>query len=349
MVFPVIKNLSDFEPGITVPFTKTEDGDIVSFCHQQSIPVSLYSTPQDIEMRGITFERGDVFHRTMHKFFNAGETCPIEEIPWDILRVMEKLDGSMVSAGVSVHTGRMLVKSKKSFDSPASQGAQSFINDNKYAWDFVHSLKGYATPIFEWIDPGVRIVVEYDKPSLTLLHVRHNITGEYLDINQFAYPHKVREYDHDIKSIQNILETMQNFEGFVIQNKNGQMFKMKTEWYRGLHNREIKFSERSLAQNFINETLDDMKPSFSPVLLDAANRVERKVYEAFQTIRKEAETLAAEYPANPRLFIDTHMYHPLFAIAIAIRIARGQEVEGNILTYFRKNVLKTFSIEHLSK
>ena len=80
-------------------------------------------------------------------------------------------------------------------------------------------------------------MVAQEKPLMRVLHIRHNITGEYVLLDPAHMAHGlIREYG--IPAVQRFdgmrlaellasLEAMQQQEGYVIQFKNGDMVKLK--------------------------------------------------------------------------------------------------------------------------
>jgi hypothetical protein len=57
----------------------------------------------------------------------------------------------------------------------------SNIDYEGFCWETINS--GY-TPIFEWMHPQKRIVIDYGKePNLILTAIRHIVTGQYVSLN----------------------------------------------------------------------------------------------------------------------------------------------------------------------
>jgi len=138
------------------------------------------------ECRGITFGAdGAVVSRTLHKFPNVGENAESqpENIPWDrIVRIMDKRDGSMITP-VLLPDGSIVCKTKKTFTSNEAIEATKLLNADpaKVAWCHKWLLNG-VTPTFEWTSPRFPIVLLYEKDELTLLQMRDNVTGRYIDL-----------------------------------------------------------------------------------------------------------------------------------------------------------------------
>ena len=144
------------------------------------------------ELRGLCFiqdENGD-WHRNilMNKFFNINESkfdgtdysWMIEDIKdKKITRVQEKLDGSVISF-VKLPNGKIVAKSKMSFDSEQAKMAQEIFDNSWELRSMVETIMGdNKTAIFELISPFNQIVLQYNETELRLLQIRDNKTGEY--------------------------------------------------------------------------------------------------------------------------------------------------------------------------
>ncbi|MDN3080091.1 RNA ligase, partial [Enterococcus faecium] len=97
------------------------------------------------------------------------------------------------------------------------------------------------TATFEFVDPESQVVVRYDRPSITLLHVRDNRTGEYVMMNPFHHvwnmiherripvaPNRIHEMT--LEQALASLESMEDAEGYVFQFDDGDMVKAKCDW-----------------------------------------------------------------------------------------------------------------------
>mgnify|MGYP001081301794 CR=1 len=148
-------------------------------------------------------------------------------------------------------------------------------------------LKRGWTPMFEWCSPAAQIVLKYEKDCLKLISVRDNLTGLYLpymDMSRLAAKCNVpvvrhwkpEEFGLEINSEGNAsmpindktlpaLRQREGVEGFVIRFDNGEMYKIKTQWYFSL-NKSLDLlkhrSERHLWQSILEEKFDDVKGKF---------------------------------------------------------------------------------------
>ena len=255
--------------------------------------------PSALECRGhtfILFDDGDteLMSLPMEKFFNDGENPFVMDLDWSqVVDVADKLDGSLIST-CSTPTGFVL-KSKTSFTSQQARDATALLNTEKY-WEFNKLLHGYrdmdATVNMEYCAPDNQIVLGYAEPSLKVLNIRCNRTGEYLPLHdsgfyldQIAAPIKVADMDEFVKSVAG----MTGIEGFVFTFKNGLKVKKKTAWYSALHLQKDQINNpRRLFESVINEQSDDLKALFvaDPLAIEKIEAMEEKGRALFNHLHK---------------------------------------------------------------
>jgi RNA ligase len=192
-LFPKIRHISD-----VLPYVEGRDEFVVAerdFGTVINYVVSMADTfdmtgPDDVagamrrECRGLKFaSNGEIAARPLHKFHNVGEREETQPHRVDLLQphtIMEKLDGSMIHP--MMINGYIRWMTKMGITEVAMQ-AESFIAKNTRYKDFAAwCISEQLTPVFEWCSPFNQIVLPYEEDQLTLLAVRHNITGEYLSI-----------------------------------------------------------------------------------------------------------------------------------------------------------------------
>lgn len=202
--FPVIRNISDVLPAIadTPEFGVTvKDGYTVINYKVQSEDMfppikvaggsakmreerSLHNALRR-ECRGIIFdtETGNIIRRPFHKFFNVGEREETLERNVNLSNghaILEKLDGSMCS--VFAHEGK-LIWGTKMVAQDFHEMIEEFVKESDIDYEgfcWVNINLGY-TPIFEWMHPQKRIVIDYGKePTLVLTAIRNMVTGAYV-------------------------------------------------------------------------------------------------------------------------------------------------------------------------
>lgn len=197
--FPLIRNISDILPAIqgkdefivaekegyvvvnyNVMFEDTfQDPEESGISEQESLYRYLRR-----EARGIIFDsKSDaIIRRPLFKFFNINERDETQLHNLDFSKehwIDTKLDGSMIA--VFMHEGE-LVYGTKMVAPDFHDLVKEFVDASDVDYEgFCRKViaDGY-TPIFEFMHPQKRIVIDYGKePALTLLAVRHMVTGQF--------------------------------------------------------------------------------------------------------------------------------------------------------------------------
>jgi RNA ligase len=290
--FPLINNISDVLPAIAgrdeFVVAEKEGYTVINynvmmadtFGHADIFTKMIPGAPKECryerdalirrECRGITFDTatGDIIRRPLPKFFNVNER---EETLLDNLDfskehwVDTKLDGSMIAAfmygGELIYGTRMVAPD---FNELVKQFVAASDIDFDSFCRFLIAQK--FTPIFEFMHPQKRIVIDYGKPALTLLAIRNMITGEYVPLTipsiekhnipvveqhgSVENPKAFMEYVHDLK----------NAEGFVIRWADGHRVKIKAHEYVRIHKaKEAILQDRNIVELILENHLDDIK------------------------------------------------------------------------------------------
>jgi len=380
--FPIISTLNDLVPFIEsnpqFRIQKQPNGfTVVCYMLQDEDTFIGENEAYAKECRGITFDRdGNIASRTLHKFQNVGENEQTQEhlIPWhDIVRVMDKRDGSMITF-VEID-GKIVGKTKKTFTSAEAIAATEFLYKDPERVEWVRrSLQSGMTPTFEWTSPRFPIVLTYDKDELTLLQVRDNVTGEYdMDliwwgvredcksmcpfpvieniIDQFMWkmggngegPY-TEEFDFPKMKAQQLTKT--GVEGWIVQAKNGEMWKVKTKWYCDLHHSVTFTRWRDVARTVLEDKSDDLKGAFAMTgrSIEPILEVERQIKEKIATVRTRVEEfvemgrVANRTPKDMALALKGDMHFGLI-----MRLFRGQEI--NWMDWFLKEHINDFGLE----
>jgi RNA ligase len=381
-MFPRIEQLSDLLPyvqsnqQIRVKPCETTGHTVVCYMVQDEDTFAGENLEYERECRGITFdENGKISARTMHKFFNIGErdeTRP-ENIDWTrVVRVMEKRDGSMVTP-VPIRgwkdkvVGPFKFKTKKSFTTPEAALADQVARETPGGEAWIQDLlRAGFTPTFEITSPRFPIVVRYEKDELTLLHIRDNATGQYVQV-EALYSHfgacpfpivdnLIKEFrgrdlggGHLVRTaydapswalLKHAAETREGMEGWVVQMDDGEMFKVKTKWYIELHHSVTFTRWRDVARTVCADQADDLKAAFAMVgrPVEPILEVERKIRDRTEHYRKVVESAAkagqaAEFDAKTMAI--TYKDHPQFGLIM--RAFRDQEI--NWMEYYERTHL----------
>lgn len=236
--------------------------------------------PDAKECRGIVFEMKDeqpvrIACRPMEKFFNLNENPLTMNLNLDNIEyAQDKADGSLVSSyidGTDVY-----LKSKTSFFSEQAMAANKLLNlpENEELKRLVYEgAKEGLTFNFEYVSPENRIVLPYQEERLILLNVR--ITGnsrdgeyvEYTDLvqNSVLQPFLVKAYmvENPTQWIQGVRDS-EGIEGYVVRMKDGQFFKIKTNWYCALHHTKDSITNNGrLYASIVAGAGDDLRGMFS--------------------------------------------------------------------------------------
>lgn len=353
--------------------------DSVSFCYMIAAE-GTFDDAWSRECRGIVFDKasGRVNGRPLHKFFNVGEreSTRVENLDWSkVVRVMDKRDGSMIHTVQTAQGVRL--KSKKAFNSEVAVAAEKWMRDQagQHVLSFVNSVAARnSTAIFEWTAPDARIVLFYPEAELRLLHVRHNETGDYLDgevmkawanmfgvkvvdeVDEFfdvqdvykdgAWVGQTRTFDH--REMMEAAKIREGVEGWIVQFANGEMVKVKTEWYLKRHRAMTFLRERDIAQLVLDEGLDDLKSLLvsEGVKIDEILKIEARVLHDLREVAMSVDLVYEEDKGMSRKdFAIKHNGHKHFGLLMAKFIGK----EPSFKDYFERNLLKdNYSLRQLA-
>lgn len=253
------------------------------------------------ESRGTMFEMktGDEYSHAkelvslpFEKFFNFRENDFTMNPDWgSAISVQDKRDGSLIST--YMHNEKLRLKSKGSISSPQCLDAMEWLdrkeNDHFRADLTALTRKGY-TVIMEWTAPYNRIVLGYENPNLTVLAVRLNCDGSYVDILDLqSFPaiqvRWVEDYmdyvEKEYTTVEEFVESIanrENIEGFVIVLESGQRIKIKANWYLTRHRMKDSVNcPRRLFEAVIDEASDDLRTLFvdDPAVLKQIGDMEK--------------------------------------------------------------------------
>lgn len=328
------------------------------------------------ECRGIVFDSqiGWVTGRPLHKFFNLNERAEsrVENLDWSkVVRVMDKRDGSMIHT-VCMDMGEMKLKSKKSFESEVAIAAQKFYDSKSNFVAMGHFLNDQnATAIFEYTAPDARIVLFYAQPELKLLHIRNNGDGRYWtpeeltwvstnfdipmvdEVDEFFETVEVNEMGcvfatrFNVQKMLDAAKTREDIEGWIVQFEDGNMVKVKTEWYLKRHRAMTFLRERDIAQLVLDEGLDDLKSLLAGEGVDLSEilQIEAKVLEMVRVLNHNVTAVVNEHSHLSRKdFALKFTGHEYFGLMMSAFIGKQPDIKG----YFERNILKEyFSLRQL--
>lgn len=287
-MFPRIAHLNDVLPhtrGKSEFVHIQKDGySVIDYVYTDS---DTFSSPHLLECRGIKFDaNGNILSRPFQKFFNYGEKPARDaELDWSPsnITIMEKLDGSMIHPALI--RGELVFMTRKGVTDTALQA----MRECDYNPDMmVNLLKLGVTPMFEYVSPNNRIVVNYDRPQLIHLASRSTTGGLYL---QYGSDVRVKNQFNSRDEILEYVKGLSGSEGFVVAFDDGHMVKIKADEYVLLHrNIDLAGSEKRVIELILNDKVDDLLP-----MLDEPRRVELESYrdQLNNSIRMTAKYIVA--------------------------------------------------------
>ena len=363
MKFPTIRTIADVQPFVAhkkeIKFQIQPNGVTIGcyfFCDS-----GTFDSPEALECRGIAFDSaGNICSRPLHKFFNVGEKSDLMPehllLRPDLADIHEKIDGSMISTAWV--DGKLLWRSKKSFVSDVVKLTEDYLaREPRFeAFATMVAVSGH-TAIFEFTHPVARIVCD-EPEGLRLLHIRENVTGEYVLLDPNHPFHRLIAA-HDIpcaRTFSNItlagaldhLETAQDFEGYVFQFRDGTLVKAKCAWYRRLHRSITFLRERNIAELALNEELDDVKGSLAEAGIDLAAvlEVESRLKKILIDITDEVEAVyTASASLDRKSFAIKNREHPYFGMIMSRYIGRDIELKE---WYRKRRLSEDFGLKTLA-
>lgn len=216
---------------------ETVNGKLFKVVSYTAADDELWKKPGAKEACGITFnERGDCVCRPFEKFFNVNETedTRFSNLDFDGAVLTKKYDGIMVTP-VLVRD-KVVFKSKDSFFSEVANTANRTASNKLKEFCTTLLIQG-ITPIFEFIHPDHRVVIDYGtRPQFVLVGARRINDGEYVDIDGLALKYDapcvvVRSFNVNIDTMMHAINRGTAEAGFVVVLANGERVKFKTKWY----------------------------------------------------------------------------------------------------------------------
>lgn len=147
------------------------------------------------ECRGLILSLPDyeVVCRSFDRFFNYGECEEENNFDFGNSIFFEKVDGSLINVYYHPITGWEVATRGTAFaegNTPLGKTYKELVHEaiNNIEWkDFFENLHEDYTFIFELTSPENRIVTRYDKTELTLLAIRNNFDGKYVDYEDIEF------------------------------------------------------------------------------------------------------------------------------------------------------------------
>lgn len=364
--FPEIRTINDVLPAIAgrdeFVVAERDFGTVINYL--VSMPDTFHMEgPNDVmgairrECRGLIFDtEGNIMSRPYHKFFNVNEKEETQTHMLDMTRahvVMDKLDGSMIRP-VRMH-GMVRLATKMGVTDIAME-AEKLLDPGQYDWLDDMMVDGF-TPIFEYVAPTNKIVVEYAEAKLILTAVRETVSGEYRSLRQWDAPFEIVSTANSIHNLDAYLSVARgetSREGDIIRFADGHMVKVKNDWYVQIHKtKDIVAVDRNIIELVLNETIDDTRAMLDPSDLARVDAVEAAFWQAFHNAlgRLEGlEMLARTIYGADKKRIALDMVPNLFNKAdggFIFRLIDGHSCRDLLLDYCKKNIGSTPKYEAL--
>ena len=294
------------------PFIESKlivDNFSVSIFNYRLAQYSDFLDNKAFEMRGLTFifkEDGSLFKRylLLHKFFNLNQVPESQYSlvsDYVIKSVYNKEDGSVASF-IRLPNGRVIAKSKMSFESDQAVGMMRLYNSNKELRDFVNwSLDNDLIAIFEYVSPQNRIVLRYSDEELILLRLRDNKTGEYLDLSNYSDKiGSIRVAPSGVSTLDELIElahSVEDKEGWIVQFENDLFIKIKTKWYCSLHGLLTNdlWREHILVNYILDDKIDDILGQIPEEEVESHERIEKIILVIKNSISGKADDILKSY------------------------------------------------------
>lgn len=283
------------------------DGYNVSIFNYRLASYKDFSDNNAFEMRGLVYvfnhDGSYKVYRLLHKFFNLNQ---VEETQYSVVKdrkvksVYSKEDGS-VGSFIRLPNGKVVAKSKMSFESDQARGMMSIYESDKKIKDFVNwSLDNNLVAVFEYVAPHNRIVLRYTKEELILLRLRDNNTGDYLNLEDYkdviGEIKTAVKYNYTLDELVEMCKSVEDMEGWVVD-LDGLFVKMKTAWYFSLHGilTNDLYHENKLIGYILNEQIDDVISQIPEDDKESHTRVERLVACITKEVDKRVNSIISDY------------------------------------------------------
>ena len=281
----------------------------ISIFNYRLTQYSDFKNNSAFNVRGLTYvfnSDGSLFKRylLLHKFFNLNQ---VEETQYSLIKdlkiksVYNKEDGSVASF-IRLPNGRVIAKSKMSFESDQAVGIMRLYNSNKELRDFVNwSLDNDIIAIFEYVSPQNRIVLKYSDEELILLRLRDNKTGEYLDLSNYSDKiGSIRVAPSGVATLDELIElahSVEDKEGWIVQFENDLFIKIKTSWYCSLHGLLTNdlYREHILVNYILDEKIDDILGQIPEEEKEAHERIDKIIEIVKHSVTEKVTDILKSY------------------------------------------------------
>jgi T4 RnlA family RNA ligase len=262
------------------------------------------------EMRGLTFvfnKDGSLYNRyvLLEKFFNLNQ---VTDSMYSVVKnykvrfINNKEDGSIASF-IKLPNGKIVGKSKMGFDNDQSNGINKIYKTNPDVKSFVDWCLGNdIVAIFEYVAPHNRIVLRYSCEELILLRLRDNKTGRHIDIKEHldkigSIKIAPFEDDNTLDDLVELAKKEVDKEGWIVQFENGQLVKIKTDWYcerHGLLTNDL-YRENVIIGYILDDKIDDILGQIPEEEVEAHERINKIISIVKRAITDKVAEIRRSY------------------------------------------------------
>lgn len=259
----------------------------------------------------------DVICWPMHRFFNHGDVNA-SAIDWSTARVVEKLDGTMCALYFDdiKNEWHIATRSVCEANLPFNEvhpTIRTFSDLFKHALECTlkeergieqtftewceQNLNEDCTYVYELTSPLNRVVVRYDSHRVTLLTIRHNLSGDEINVEvlggaavRFPEIWKLNTFFEILNFVDNVDPL--KLEGAVVIDANFNRLKIKNKlWIFASRSKDlVTSSPRNALECIINGTLDDIIPLIDQDIVEQLNSMK----EGLITYSKEIDVVFNE-------------------------------------------------------
>jgi RNA ligase len=290
-----------------------------------------FDDPVRLEGRGIKFcsKTGNILARPFHKFFNLGERpdTQFEMLPWHLpFVVQEKYDGSMIHPAII--DGRLVLMTRKGITNTAIQAMQECMTPQLEECMRQELALGH-TPMYEYVSPNNRIVIEYTKPALRFLAMRKTVTGAYS-----SYTHMFDGFmggNMDPRALVDTTRRTVGKEGVVIcWPYTGQRIKLKADEYVMLHRAiDVLGSEKRILDVILENKDDDLCAAISENRATKVRKYAQSVRFSMRLIQQLVESyVGAHTSIDQKTFAMGVLNSPMRTYSSELFACHAGKLEG---------------------
>lgn len=253
----------------------------ILFKYDQLVSPAIMANKEAQECRGIVLEKGTwkLLSMAFEKFFNSGESNA-HSIDWETARVLEKLDGSLLSVYYDWNDLTWYAATTGTANGEGEINNKLGTSFNKLFWETVKEkynldasklTKGY-TYAFELTTPYNIVVKPHGESSATLLTVRNLETLEEVSFDELTEIAKslgvprVKQYDLSANNVGVLLNTFKDMvwhdEGYVVVDANFNRVKIKNPAYVAVHHLKGKTAEHNIMAIVKTNEIEEFATTF---------------------------------------------------------------------------------------